>query len=92
MTPLPRLRVGLLTPALGLLLAAGAHAQRLALHSAPAQPAAAAAQQLSAQQAQDAAEQQPPAEPPPGICSASKAARVLERDARPATRFPACRC
>lgn len=74
MTPLPRLRVGLLTPALGLLLAAGSHAQTPRAEQPPP------TQQLSTQQAQEAAEQQPPAEPPPGYLLGVEGSAVLERD------------
>jgi hypothetical protein len=86
MTSLPRLRVGLLTPALGLLLAAGAQAQApRAAQQAPAQQPSAQQQpppqqQLSAEQAQEAAEQQPPAEPPPGYLLGVEGSAVLERD------------
>jgi hypothetical protein len=80
MTSLPRLRVGLLTPALGLLLAAGAQAQapRADQQTPPQQPPP--QQQLSMQQAQEAAEQQPPAEPPPGYLLGVEGSAVLERD------------
>jgi hypothetical protein len=84
MTSLPRLRVGLLTPALGLLLAAGAQAQApRADQQTPAQQSSAQPppqQQLTAQQAQEAAEQQPPAEPPPGYLLGVEGSAVLERD------------
>jgi hypothetical protein len=80
MTSLPRLRVGLLTPALGLLLAVGAQAQppRVDQQAPPQQPPP--QQQLSAQQAQEAAEQQPPAEPPPAYLLGVEGSAVLERD------------
>jgi hypothetical protein len=83
MTSLLRLRVGLLTPALGLLLAAGAQAQapgpdhQTAQQTSSQQPPQ---QQLSAEQAQEAAEQQPPAEPPPGYLLGVEGAAVLERE------------
>jgi hypothetical protein len=75
MTSLPRLGVGLITPALGFLLAVGAQAQT----QAPPQQQP-PTQQLSAQQAQEAAEQQPPAEPPPGYLVGVEGAAVLERE------------
>jgi hypothetical protein len=80
MTSLPRLRVGLFTPALGLLLAAGAQAQapRVDQQAPSQQPPP--QQQLTQQQAQEAAEQQPPAEPPPAYLLGVEGAAVLERD------------
>jgi hypothetical protein len=82
MTSLPRLRVGLLTPALGLLLAAGAQAQAPRVEQTPPaqQSQQPPQQQLSAQQAQEAADQQPPAEPPPAYLVGVEGAAVLERD------------
>jgi hypothetical protein len=95
MTSLPRLRVGLLTPALGLLLAGGAQAQApRAEQNPPAQQSSSQQQQpppqqqLSAQQAQEAAEQQPPAEPPPGYLLGVEGAAVLERDATTGDAIP----
>lgn len=71
------LRVGLITPALGILLAAGAQAQ--AQQQPPTQQPP-PTQQLSAQQAQEAAEQRPPAEAPPAYLLGVEGSAVLERD------------